>query len=342
MKMISVIVPVYNTPLAFLEKCINSILAQSYTNFELIIIDDGSEKKCAEYLDVRAKKDHRIIVRHIQNGGVSHARNEGLDIAQGEYICFVDSDDWILSGSLEKIIQEIEKYNLDIICSVIKMPDRQNRCKVLTKDSDKMVIFEDKDINIVKNVMLSDFKGIDVGDLQLQCVGGEAGGKIYKKKIIDETRFREDLCFGEDLVFNLELLKETKRIGYTTNPFYVYRTNESSATQMYREKIENEMYSLLNKIKEIQLDINENSFYSRCIVCFNQVMRLNICHKDSQCKDKLTATKRLMNIPVYEEAFCNIDVNQFIMPNKNKLLIWFGKKKMYRGVLFLHWIRAKR
>ena len=92
-KLISVIVPIYNVE-RYLEKCVNSILVQTYSNLEIILVDDGSPDNCPQLCDQLAKKDSRIVVVHKKNGGLSSARNAGIDIARGEYIGFVDSDDW--------------------------------------------------------------------------------------------------------------------------------------------------------------------------------------------------------------------------------------------------------
>ncbi|MGM9658371.1 MAG: glycosyltransferase family 2 protein [Eubacteriales bacterium] len=111
--LISIIVPVYNTE-KYLSKCIESILAQTYTNFELILVDDGSPDRCPGICDEYAEKDIRIKVIHKENGGVSSARNCGLDIASGEYIGFVDSDDYIEPKMYEKMLHTITAFNVDL------------------------------------------------------------------------------------------------------------------------------------------------------------------------------------------------------------------------------------
>ena len=105
---VSVIVPVYNTE-KYLPECIESVLFQSYTDFELLLIDDGSTDGSGLICDEYARKDFRIKVVHKSNGGVSSARNEGLDIARGEYVCFVDSDDWVCKDYLKKFSIGYEK-----------------------------------------------------------------------------------------------------------------------------------------------------------------------------------------------------------------------------------------
>ena len=116
--LISIIVPIYKTE-EYLPKCIESILAQTYANFELILVDDGSPDKCPQICDEYAEKDSRIKVIHKENGGLSSARNSGLDIAKGEYIGYVDSDDYIEPVMYEKMIHSIMGRNADLcICRI--------------------------------------------------------------------------------------------------------------------------------------------------------------------------------------------------------------------------------
>ena len=118
--MISVIVPVYKTE-EYLERCVNSILNQTYKDIELIIVDDGSPDKCPAICDTFAQMDERVKVIHKVNGGVSTARNAGLEIATGDYIAFVDSDDYIELDMYEKMISKAVEYDCDVVmCDCMK------------------------------------------------------------------------------------------------------------------------------------------------------------------------------------------------------------------------------
>ena len=119
MPKVSIIVPVYKVG-PYLAKCIDSILSQTLTDFELILVDDGSPDSCGEICDGYAKKDERIKVIHKQNGGLSSARNAGLDIAKGEYIGFVDSDDYIEHDMYEFLYKNSVQYDTDIACCGIR------------------------------------------------------------------------------------------------------------------------------------------------------------------------------------------------------------------------------
>ena len=112
--MISIIIPVYNVKL-YLDNCIQSVIQQSYTDFECILVDDGSTDGSSEICDQWAEKDNRIIIVHQPNGGVSSARNKGLEQAKGEYICFIDSDDWVDVDYLSAMINNLKEKETDLI-----------------------------------------------------------------------------------------------------------------------------------------------------------------------------------------------------------------------------------
>ena len=133
-KLISVIVPIYKVE-AYLRRGIDSILAQDYPNIEVILVDDGSPDNCGKICDEYAKKDKRIRVIHKPNGGLSSARNAGLDVAKGKYISFIDSDDSILPYMYSTMIKVIENNNLDIVtCGVQRIKPGEKIKETYTKD----------------------------------------------------------------------------------------------------------------------------------------------------------------------------------------------------------------
>lgn len=114
-KAISLIITVYNTPIRDLKRCFNSIFEQTYSNFEVIVIDDGSKTEIAQYLDGMAKRDARIQIHHIENAGVSHARNLGIQYSKGNYIAFCDSDDTLTNNFLQNNLKFSLEYDLDLV-----------------------------------------------------------------------------------------------------------------------------------------------------------------------------------------------------------------------------------
>ena len=179
MDLISVIVPVYNVE-KYLRKCVDSIVAQTYTNLEIILVDDGSPDNCGKICDEYAEKDSRIKVIHQKNGGLSAARNAGLDIATGDYIGFVDSDDYIDKNYFECMSSHLSKNTL-IVCNVID---------------------EDENGKVIKKKEADDRRYSSAEALSEMChekkFGTSACGKIITKEIADKFRFPEGKLY-EDL-----------------------------------------------------------------------------------------------------------------------------------------------
>ena len=208
--MISVIVPIYNAE-KYLHRCINRILAQDYTDFELLLIDDGSIDNSATICDEFAKYDNRIRVFHKENGGVSSARNWGLDKAIGEYIMFVDSDDYMMSGMLEVMLSTLDSKKADLVV-----------CGTTETGGGYWRPIADVDYSI--NQLKENFVSL----LHTELLS-PPWNKIYKKEIIGSNRFSEDISFGEDLLFNIQNLEKCENISLIKeSPFYHEKENENS------------------------------------------------------------------------------------------------------------------
>ena len=221
---ISVIVPVYKTE-GLLDRCVESIVGQTYKNLEIILVDDGSPDNCPAMCDEWAEKDSRIRVIHKENGGVSSARNAALDIATGDYIGYVDSDDWIEPEMYSSLIQKISESGKNIaLCSyyAVEISGERYECRCVV---DKEVL--DKD-DYFRFIVLG-------GD------GGYIWNRLYDADILKEVRFDEDIWYSEDLLFN-------------------FKTAQKSNGAAILDKIE---YNYVQKrIKEQAWVMNDHSFDS--------------------------------------------------------------------------------
>ena len=193
---ISVIVPVYNVE-QYLPRCIDSILTQTFTDFEVLLIDDGSTDSSGKICDEYAEKDERIRVFHKENGGVSSARNLGLDNAIGEWICFSDSDDTMRNNYLQVMLSIEEKTNVDmIVCSILRK-----------KYSDRILTLQD-----------FVYEKTQFGNLlcNLRKVGllGVPWNKLFKAEIIKNNNLQFDINLDsyEDEIFNLQYLQYAKTV----------------------------------------------------------------------------------------------------------------------------------
>ena len=187
MKKISIIVPVYKVE-SYLSRCIDSILAQTYQNFELILVDDGSPDYCGEICDNYAEKDDRIKVIHQPNRGVSAARNASLDLATGDYIGFVDSDDYISINMYSDMIKLLEVNGLDIIICTAFMV-KGDKVKGFVGDG-RLTIYDKKEI---LNKSLIDFENT-------------AWNKVYTRTAIGDIRFPEGRLFEDTATAYLFLI----------------------------------------------------------------------------------------------------------------------------------------
>ena len=227
---VSVIVPVYNAS-DYLRRCINSILEQTFKNFELILIDDGSMDDSGEICDEFATIDHRIRVIHQRNLGVSAARNQGLNYAQGTYIMFCDADDWVR-----------EDWIINLVCGIKKFPGSWVICGIEYIENGipmRIEPFGCKDDVIQKGIH-------DYYLIYEEKLDGYCFNKIYRMDIIqtNRIRFHSGITFGEDIAFNLSYLKYVDNIVGLPKCLYCYNAdNLESATRKFDAyRFENHRY----------------------------------------------------------------------------------------------------
>lgn len=215
--MISIIVPVYKVE-KFLPKCIESILNQTYSEFELILVDDGSPDSCPQICDEYAKRDKRIVVIHQKNSGVSVARNAGLDIARGQYIGFVDPDDFIALNMYEKMVQAIENSEAEmIICGYDYYDENYN--------IDGKRLYEKRSNEIINQKELMK----RMSDMPPTIRHGVVN-KLFKSSLLRRIRFVNELHSSEDVMFLNEYIKLVNKIEIVHEPLYRNLVRKGSAT----------------------------------------------------------------------------------------------------------------
>lgn len=211
---LSIIVPVYKVE-KYLPKCIDSILAQTFTDFELILIDDGSPDRCGDICDEYAAKDDRIIVIHQENKGVSAARNAGLDIARGEYIGFVDSDDWIEPEMYETMLATAKESEAEIVA-----------CGANHSDETETILFQEllEDLELYNDKMLAELFRLP------NRFGGCIWNKLYKTSVAKSVRFQSGVKMAEDRLYLFDCYCKSKK-GIKISPcMYWVREHLDSAT----------------------------------------------------------------------------------------------------------------
>ena len=215
--MISVIVPVYNAE-KYLRKCLESIVNQTYKDLEIILVDDGSTDLSPQICDEYAAKDERIRVIHKPNGGVSTARNVGLDSFNGEYVTFIDSDDYIEINMFERIFEAISAKDVDLVFI-----------------REKSVNIEGKTIYVNGEAPTAKILYIDKEKAEERIIKMQINGmcdKTYKRSLIDGIRVFEGKQHGEDLLFNIQVLERVKTAALIDEILYSYVSNEDSITHV--------------------------------------------------------------------------------------------------------------
>ena len=226
MDKISIIVPVYNVQ-DYLEFCIESILNQTFKNFELILVDDGSTDLSGKICDIYKEKDNRIKVIHKPNGGQSSARNAGIDVATGKYIGFVDSDDSIHPKMYEVLYNLIKKYKSDISgCNYKRTYDISSK--------------EHENLNLDEVIEMSNIESIEKlydKDLGVKLV--VPWNKLYNKRLFDNIRYKVGRIHEDEFIAH-RILYKCKKITYVDNELYYYLQREGStmSKKSYKRKVD--------------------------------------------------------------------------------------------------------
>lgn len=242
MPKISVIVPVYNVE-KYLPQCLDSILAQTFTDFELILVNDGSKDRSGNICDEYAQKDSRIVVIHKENGGASSARNSGLDIAKGEWISFIDSDDYVTPNYLSDLISEAQANCASLVIQGHIYQKKGSETSATLTISKVFQLPEQADL-IWQNLNVFKYCG--------------PYGKIFSNKTIKahNVRYSQGMIIAEDYDFLLKYIKHCNRIYLSQTVNYVYCGHDgSTCTKIYSPEIE--LFGL------IQADSSYISLFSR-------------------------------------------------------------------------------
>jgi glycosyltransferase involved in cell wall biosynthesis len=210
MAQVSIVVPVYEVE-KYIRKCIESIQAQTFSDFELILVDDGSKDASGRICDEYAKKDKRIRVIHKENKGVSEARNDGIKDSMGEYICFIDADDWIEKTMLESCINNIIETDSDAVCHGYKQELWKGESIVNVEEKNVTDSFETLTHDDISEKM----------EVFWSCCSNYVWNYLFKREIIKEESF-PDIKISEDHIFVLNILKKCRKLSFLKDVSYHY------------------------------------------------------------------------------------------------------------------------
>ena len=238
-KLISIIIPVYNVE-KYLKQCLDSVIKQSYKNLQIILVDDGSTDHSPAICDEYAEMDQRIQVIHQNNHGLPAARNRGLEYVKGEYIGFVDSDDWIHVDMYRHLVEILESNDADIstvecIKTSGEIQDRESKVKVqaLTRDQFARVFFKIGSRKIVYYVV----------------------NRLYKKKVINLNHFVEEFSVGEDVLASYKALIKAEKIAVSNQEMYYYMMNSGMTSSFHPKYFQ--LVDIWNRIRVISEQVSD-------------------------------------------------------------------------------------
>lgn len=215
--LISVIVPIYNVE-AYLPRCLNSIIKQTYAHLEILLIDDGSTDSCPQICERYALNDDRVKVIHKLNGGLSSARNAGLDVATGEYVAFVDSDDWLELNMYEEMIKVAEVMKADLVsCDAFFWKYGNNECKTISRQTGELLVIEDND-ELFRHILEPN-----------PTIRFEVWNKLFCRSIIGDCRFKIDQRY-EDVYFDRIVFRRVRRCVTIDKALYNYQQGRPGST----------------------------------------------------------------------------------------------------------------
>lgn len=258
-ELVSIIVPIYNVE-PFLEKCVNSLLNQTYTNIEVILVDDGSPDECPDICDKYREEDHRVKVIHKKNGGLSSARNSGLKVCRGDYIMFVDSDDWIEVDLIEKMVKVMRNNPVQLVTCGRCVTDENYQEKIISGKSEILSVKE-----VIKKSIFNNEIGI------------AAWGKLYKRIILENIEFPEGEIH-EDVAIIYHIFNKCSLIYVLDYAGYYYRYNaDGISKQQYSKKYDVVLKHVLENEQLINTQYPELKRYTATMVsqsCVDMLIKI--------------------------------------------------------------------
>lgn len=318
--LLSVIVPIYNVE-QYLDRCLESIVSQTYRDLEIILVDDGSPDGCPAKCEEWAKRDSRIKVIHKQNGGLGYARNSGLEVATGEYVAFVDSDDWLAIEMYQELMQIAIKDNIDCVYCGFK---RQMPTLEFVDEVDMGAeTFRGSEVNKLAGRFLRNFS---CKELHFSVWHG-----VYRRSLIDFKFVSERVCVSEDFVFTHEFLRRCRSFAYVPKALYYYAYNGGSLSRNYSEITFARSMATAKALNEIYRGTEyeyAGNAYAFCQTYF--LMRFPVMNSKLPLKRKYE---------IFKHVICNDEYNAML---QDKSLFVFQKGIKYSIIKWVYHLHRNR
>ncbi len=300
MDKISVIVPVYKVE-AYLPKCLDSILEQTYKNLEIILVDDGSPDNCPSICDNYAMRDNRIIVIHKTNGGLSSARNIGLDKCTGEYVIFIDSDDWMENSMIYELYNTLKTANVDIATCGITYIYEDHHEKT-AQDSGKIEVHSKE----------SFYRGLMDKSMNVRT---EVWNKLWKRSVIGGQRFKVGQIY-EDVYFDRVVLHNVEKIATIDKSLYYYRMFRPGSTlSTFNQK----GLGVFDELGDLSKDVFEQGFTDVAYLFEREVLETAIGYYVSAVNNAIDKEKRKFIKNSFDKYYENKSYNPYLRQFKYRL-----------------------
>ena len=334
---ISIIVPVYNVPRRYLKKCIESTLAQTMYEIEVVIVDDGSTDGSSAICDKYAEKDRRIVVIHKKNEGLSAARNTGVDAASGEWILFLDGDDWLESDTCEKTYAIAKKNDVDIVMFKA-VQEFSNHSKPLHYPYEKDTFFKGEECYALLKDILTFDSNI-----------ASAWGKLIKRKLLVDNGIYHDKKLrqgSEGIEFNIRLFQKLNRVFFLDKCFYHYIYNGDSISAKHNEKNHFYVIKCFEKIKQEILLLKDSKLMELFYVRFAHVVVATAVsgyfspHNLEPFKVKKKKYSIYLSKPLVKETMKS--VNRKRLDLKRRIVLCLIELHLFRIIAMLAFVRDKQ
>ena len=305
MPKLSIVVPVYNVE-KYLDRCMTSILNQEFSDWEMILVDDGSTDRCPALCDSYAEKDPRIKVIHKKNGGLSSARNAGLRIASGEYVGFVDSDDTIRKDMYSRMIQAAEEYQTDFVMSDYMRVFSDSTSTLMTQKIEAGLDTKDRIKTEIYHSLIMG-SNIDYGPVL------EVWRSMYRRSFLSDNdlTFKDDVRWSEDNLFSAFAGYHAESFYYLKGEgLYNYHRNEGTITTSYKKGAW-QVYSRMHEYLQDYFAEKKDYDFSQELK-WHMIYYACVCASQTKALDKQEATQELgmiLNSPQLVSAFRNIDLS---------------------------------
>lgn len=334
--LISVIIPVYNVE-RYLAQCLDSVIRQTYENLEIICVNDGSQDGSLKILQEYAHKDTRVRILDKKNAGVSSARNDGLAFAEGSYIMFVDSDDWIEPRTCETAIRGMRTYDADIVMwSYVSETESRSSQKVIFPET---TVFEKEEVRTKLHRRFVGAMGEELSHPELVDSLCPVWGKLYKRSLIEKSGARfvdlSEIGTYEDGFFNLEVFGEVNRAVYLAEYLYHYRRDTiASVTSGYNPQLFNQWQRLYERMESYIQSMQLGEIYQAALE--NRIalgilgLGLNITASNQSIAGKIKEIHAIISRERYRKAYQKLSLRYF--PLHWKLFYGCAKLRFSPGV----------